>query len=132
MASGHASLFNGVSQEKKRVGGVWWGGSIEVVVVVVVVRWGALSSLLSAVLSPHRHIMRRIMNSATLGGWGKERGPLSLKTSPILNREGVGRGGGEGGDPIQKLILPGEASNAGTALYVGRIIGSSMSPSVCR
>lgn len=31
---------------------------------------GGRGVLAAAVLSPHRHIMRRIMNSATLGGGG--------------------------------------------------------------
>lgn len=53
--------------------------------------WGGGVLTVSAVLSPHRHIMRRIMNSATLE-W--EGGPLSLKTSCALN--GGGGGGGEG------------------------------------
>lgn len=66
---------------RERVGGGGWGGG------------RALSLMLSAVLSPHRHIMRRIMNLATLGvrGWGG--GPLSLKTRTILNGEGVWESG---------------------------------------
>lgn len=57
--------------------------------VVVVGGWRALSSLLSAVLSPHRHIMRRIMNSATLGGGG---GTFKSENKPHIES------GGSGGD----------------------------------